>query len=96
MIALGLLVYWHFQLIYRGETSIEAHINASEKKRLKRQSKEYTNPYDFNGKRNFQYFLGLTNGRKFWSHVLLPSSHKPDGNGLTFQTVYSLSPNHWA
>lgn len=63
LIALGLLVYWHSKLIYRGETSIEAHINASETKRLRSQDKIYRNPYDFNGKRNFEMFLGLTDGR---------------------------------
>lgn len=63
VIALGLLVYWHSKLIYRGETSIEAHINASEVKRLQPKDGIYRNPYDFNGKRNFELFLGLTDGR---------------------------------
>ena len=32
-VALGLLMMWHARLISRGETSIEAHINAKERKR---------------------------------------------------------------
>lgn len=54
---------WHAKLIYRGETSIEAHINAKETKRLKTQGRTFRNPYDFGPKRNFQLFLGLINGR---------------------------------
>lgn len=63
MIALGLLTLWHAKLIYRGETSIEAHINAKEAKRLAKMGKHYQNPYDFGPKKNFQLFLGLVNGR---------------------------------
>lgn len=63
MIALGLLTMWHIKLIYRGETSIEAHINAKETKRLAAQGRIYRNPYNFGPKKNFQLFLGLVDGR---------------------------------
>lgn len=63
VIALGSLTIWHAILIRKGESSIEAHINSSETKRLATQGKMYVNPYDFGPKRNFQIFLGLTNGR---------------------------------
>lgn len=63
IIALGLLTIWHALLIKRGETSIEAHINSSESKRLANMGKIFKNPYDFGPKKNFQIFLGLTNGR---------------------------------
>lgn len=63
MIALGLLTIWHGKLIYYGESSIEAHINASETKRLAAKGKKFRNPYDFGAKKNFQLFLGLVNGR---------------------------------
>lgn len=63
MIALGLLTVWHGKLIYRGESSIEAHINASETKRLANKGKKFQNPYNFGPKKNFQLFLGLTHGR---------------------------------
>lgn len=63
VIALGLLTMWHGKLVYRGESSIEAHINASETKRLAEQKKQFQNPYDFGPKKNFQLFLGLTHGR---------------------------------
>lgn len=63
VIALGLLTMWHAKLIYRGETSIEAHINAKETKRLAIQGRAFQNIYNFGPKRNFQLFLGLVNGR---------------------------------
>lgn len=63
VIALGILTIWHAKLIYCGETSIEAHINASETKRLSSQGKLYQNPYDFGPVKNFQLFLGLSDGR---------------------------------
>lgn len=63
VIALGLLAAWHAKLIYRGETSIEAHINAKETKRLAAQDRIFQNPYDFGPKKNYQLFLGLINGR---------------------------------
>lgn len=54
---------WHAKLIYRGETSIEAHINSKETKRLAKRGKTFQNQYDFGPKKNFQLFLGLVNGR---------------------------------
>ncbi|XP_037577347.1 palmitoyltransferase ZDHHC16A isoform X2 [Dermacentor silvarum] len=48
----------------------------------------YRNPYDFGPRKNWRIFLGLTNGRT-WRHLLLPSAHLPEGNGLTWTTIYS-------
>ncbi|XP_037068015.1 palmitoyltransferase ZDHHC16-like [Pollicipes pollicipes] len=83
-LALGGLVIWHGKLISRGETSIEAHINAKETKRLRKQSKLYTNPYDMGARENWRTFLGLRSGRG-WRHVLLPSAHLPERDGLTWR-----------
>ncbi|KAF4531438.1 hypothetical protein B566_EDAN004208 [Ephemera danica] len=88
-VALGSLTIWHARLISRGETSIEAHINASEIKRLAAFGKVYENPYNFGRKINWKVFLGLTNGRS-WRHVLLPSRHRPDSNGMTWATLANL------
>lgn len=85
--ALGSLTIWHIRLIRRGETSIEAHINQSETKRLAALGKTYINPYNFGSKQNFLLFLGLVRRRTFWRHVLLPSAHLPEGNGLTWRTI---------
>lgn len=87
LFALGALTSWHSSLITRGETSIEAHINKSETKRLSALGKSYQNPYDFGPRRNWRLFLGLVRKRTWWRHILLPSGHKPEGNGLTWLTV---------
>lgn len=63
VIALGTLCSWHAKLITRGETSIEAHINQSERRRYQAQNKIYINPYNFGPKKNWRLFLGLVRGR---------------------------------
>jgi len=86
------LCLWHARLISAGQTSIEAHINRSEEKRLAELGKIYRNPYNFGARHNWYLFLGLVNGRGWWS-VLLPSRHKPLGDGLTWDSVYSCNIN---
>ncbi|KAK3851112.1 hypothetical protein Pcinc_040098 [Petrolisthes cinctipes] len=81
--SLGGLATWHGRLVSRGETSIESHINKKETERLAKTDQIYHNPYNFGVLENWRIFLGLTNGRDV-RHVLLPSPHSPDGNGLTW------------
>lgn len=87
LIALGSLTIWHSRLISRGETSVESHINKSEQKRYALMRKTFINPYDFGKSNNWKLFLGLNRGRSFIWHVLLPSKHKPEGNGYSWLTV---------
>ena len=87
---------WHAKLISRGETSIENGINNETRALWKRQGRQqvYTNPYDFGWIENWRKMLGIEqgSGRTFLSHVLWPSKHPPNGNGLTWKTVgYDLS-----
>jgi len=93
-IALGALAFWHFRLISRGETSVESHVNKSEMKRLVTLGKNFVNPYDFGRSSNWRLFLGLTRGRSFWRHVLLPSIHEPEGDGIRWMTVYDEANFH--
>ncbi|XP_050397684.1 palmitoyltransferase ZDHHC16 [Patella vulgata] len=86
-IALGLLTMWHFRLISRGETSIEQHINNKERKRLKKRGVVFKNPYNWGFIANWKQFLGLTKNRSFWRHVLLPSNHSLEGDGLIWETT---------
>ncbi|XP_013778401.1 probable palmitoyltransferase ZDHHC16 isoform X1 [Limulus polyphemus] len=86
---LGALIMWHARLITRGESSIEAHINKKETARLKAVGQIYRNPYNFGPKRNWRLFLGLAHGRS-WRHVLLPSAHLPEGDGLHWGSVNHL------
>ncbi len=87
-LVLGGLSYWHGRLIGKGETSIEQHINQSERKRLKKEGKVYKNPYDFGKWHNWCLFLGVVDGRGWWS-VILPSTHKPRGDGMEWDSIYS-------
>ncbi|XP_036325335.1 palmitoyltransferase ZDHHC16A isoform X1 [Rhagoletis pomonella] len=99
VLALGALTIWHAKMITRGETSIEALINQEETERMLKENKIYVNPYNFGARKNWKLFLGLVRGRKFWRCVLLPSWHKPEGNGLVFHTVHdervTLSADEW-
>ena len=85
---LGGLMMWHAKLISKGETSIEAHINRNETKRLKDLGQVYKNPFDFSPYHNWCLFLGLIEGRGLGT-VLFPSRHKPKGDGLTWDSIYS-------
>ena len=57
-LSLGGLCLWHARLIHAGQTSIEAHINRSEQKRLAELGKVYLNPYNFGPLHNWYLFLG--------------------------------------
>lgn len=57
--ALGALTSWHASLISRGETSIEARINATETQKYKALGKIYQNPYNFGPRQNWKLFLGI-------------------------------------
>lgn len=83
-VALGTLTIIHGKNVGRGETSVEAHIN---EKLRKLTNGTYRNPYDFGKRKNWRLFLGLTQGRTFMRHVLLPSGHAPTGTGLAWHTV---------
>ncbi|XP_076465580.1 palmitoyltransferase ZDHHC16-like isoform X2 [Babylonia areolata] len=84
-VALGLLTLWHARLISCGETSIEAHINTKQRKQYKKKGLIYKNPYNFGIWGNWKRFLGLDHGRTFWWHIMLPSTHDPASDGLTWE-----------
>lgn len=91
-IALGSLSAWHARLISRGETSIEGNINKRERARYAAEGQIYSNPYDQGWRMNWAVFLGI-NGlstTQALKRVLLPSSHRVQGNGLTWPLSYSL------
>ncbi|KAM8924403.1 palmitoyltransferase ZDHHC16 isoform 1-T1 [Pelodytes ibericus] len=83
-LALGALTLWHAMLITRGETSIERHINKKERKRLLAKEKIFQNPYSYGRSQNWQLFLGVETQHHWITRVLLPSSHPPHGDGLTW------------
>lgn len=93
VIALGWLVSWHFKLIKLGETSIEAHTNRAETKRMALAGVKFQNPYNFGSKKNLELFFGLVDGRTFWRHFLLPSPHQAQGDGLSFEINRTVVSN---
>ncbi|PNI82144.1 ZDHHC16 isoform 11 [Pan troglodytes] len=84
-LALGALTVWHAVLISRGETSIERHINKKERRRLQAKGRVFTNPYNYGCLDNWKVFLGVDTGRHWLTRVLLPSSHLPHGNGMSWE-----------
>ncbi|XP_028824784.1 palmitoyltransferase ZDHHC16A-like isoform X1 [Denticeps clupeoides] len=83
-VALGGLTLWHAMLISRGETSIERHINKKEAKRLAKHGKVYRNPFNYGRLNNWKIFFGVEKTSHWLTRVLLPSSHAPYGDGLTW------------
>uniref|UniRef100_A0A8C8Z5D9 Palmitoyltransferase n=1 Tax=Prolemur simus TaxID=1328070 RepID=A0A8C8Z5D9_PROSS len=84
-LALGALTIWHAVLISRGETSIERHINKKERHRLQAKGRVFRNPYNYGCLDNWKVFLGVDTGRHWLTRVLLPSSHLPHGNGMSWE-----------
>lgn len=95
LVALGGLASWHARLIGKGETSIEANINKTELTRLALMGKLYVNPYNFGSRKNWRLFLGLIGERSWFWHVVLPSAHKPVGDGLTWHSIHDEDMNEW-
>ena len=93
--AIGALTCWHMKLITAGETCVETHINKKEKQRLSKMGYKFKNPYDLSPKRNWQQFLGFTQG-KDWRHVLFPCKFLPAGDGLSWNMITQVStgPSH--
>uniref|UniRef100_A0A2K6GVC8 Palmitoyltransferase n=1 Tax=Propithecus coquereli TaxID=379532 RepID=A0A2K6GVC8_PROCO len=85
-LALGALTTWHAVLISRGETSIERHINKKERHRLQAKGRVFRNPYNYGCLDNWKVFLGVDTGRHWLTRVLLPSSHLPHGNGMSWES----------
>ena len=92
-VALTLLNIWHVTLVCRGETSIEVHINSSERQHAATQGMGYNNPYHYGWLKNWKLFLGL-NKKRGLLYILFPSSHLPIGNGMQWPS--NKKPTHYA
>lgn len=88
--ALGILTVWHCRLISYGETSIEWYINVEDAKKLRKQGLVFKNPYNFGVLSNWRMLLGLVDGRSLLC-ILLPSSHPPFGDGITWTPLPALT-----
>ena len=83
-VALGVLNVWNIYMVCKGETSIEVHINRSEREKAAARGMGYNNPYDLGWRQNWKTILGLCKGVSLW-RVFLPSTHLPIGDGLSWQ-----------
>ncbi|XP_069756394.1 palmitoyltransferase ZDHHC16-like isoform X2 [Narcine bancroftii] len=83
-LALSGLTLWHIVLILSGETSIERHINKKERQRQKQKGLVFRNPYHAGKLNNLKLFLGIEKPSHWITHLLLPSSHLPHGDGMTW------------
>ncbi|RWS30817.1 putative palmitoyltransferase ZDHHC16-like protein [Leptotrombidium deliense] len=88
-VAVGALMAWHAKLITKGETCVETHINKKERERMLRLNQPFQNPFDRGPRKNWRIFLGLNDRGLNWRHVLFPSTHKPDGDGVHWQYLYT-------
>ncbi|CAF3461794.1 unnamed protein product [Rotaria socialis] len=86
------LVWWHGRMISRGETSLERVLNQNYAQQCTDQGFVYVNPYDFGFVGNWKRFLGFQTISEFVRRVLLPSTHKPEGDGITWDG-YNVNTN---
>jgi palmitoyltransferase len=71
------LCMWHGKLISRGETSVERMLNQNYQQNL-----DFAQIHRFSLVENWKRFFGIRNMREFVRRILLPSTHKPKGNGV--------------
>lgn len=86
------LVLWHGRMIGRGQTSLERVLNNSYGEQCYEQGFVFVNPYDFGFRGNWKRFLGFQTKLEFVRRVLLPSTHKPIGDGVTWDG-YNVNAN---
>ncbi|XP_061914107.1 palmitoyltransferase ZDHHC16A isoform X5 [Entelurus aequoreus] len=76
-------------VLTRGETSIEKYINHKEKSRLAKMGQVYKNPFNYGKLNNWKVFFGVEKRSHWMTRVLLPSTHSPLSDGLTWD-VFQL------
>ncbi|CAF1214853.1 unnamed protein product [Adineta ricciae] len=86
------LILWHGRMIGRGVTSLERVLNHYYTHHYHEQGFIFVNPYDFGFIENWKRFLGVRTLGEFIRKVLLPSTHKPEGNGITWDG-YNVNTN---
>ena len=87
-VAIGGLMFWHARMITNGETCIESLRNKKERSRLKGTGVRFVNPFDKGWRNNWRRFFGLDQRGIGLRHVLLPSAHKPLGDGIEWEMFF--------
>ena len=86
------LIWWHGRMIGRGVTSLERMLNQEYAHQCYEQGFLFVNPYDFGLLENWKRFLGVVTIGDFIRRVLLPSTHKSTGDGITWDG-YNVNTN---
>lgn len=86
------LAWWHGRMIGQGVTSLERVLNQDYTHQCYEQGFVFVNPYDFGFVENWKRFLGVQTTSEFFWRVLLPSTHKPAGDGITWDG-YNVNTN---
>lgn len=86
-LAMGCLIFCllciHTRMIGRGETSVESLINENYIEKYRHKGLILLEHDKTSLIRNWKRFLGVENCSDFIRRILLPSTHKPKGNGVT-------------
>ena len=86
------LVLWHGRMIGQGVTSLERFLNSEYARQSAEQGFIFVNPFDFGFRENWRRFFGISSWKQFFTRILLPSRHKPEGNGVTWDG-YNVNTN---
>lgn len=78
------LICWHGYMISRGVTSIERLLYQDYIEQCTKRGCVFVNPYDFGLVENWKRFFNVSTVGEFIRKVLLPSTHKPNGDGITW------------
>jgi hypothetical protein len=90
------LSWWHGRMISRGETSVERLLNINYTQQYREQGFSFLTMDDINRVENWKRFFGVRNIREFMRRILLPSTHRPKGNGIAMDgyEMYTRSTLH--
>jgi hypothetical protein len=86
------LSWWHGRMISRGETSVERLLNENYIQQYHERGFIFVETHGINRVENWKRFFGVRNIREFMRRILLPSTHKPKGNGVTVDN-YEINTN---
>ncbi|CAJ1342886.1 unnamed protein product [Effrenium voratum] len=88
-LALCLLGGFHLYLVLTNQTTIEFHVNLTNRHLARRKGESYRNPYDLGWSRNFQQVFGPNKFFHFlWMMPYL--AKRPNGDGCSFPSMCEL------
>jgi hypothetical protein len=80
------LCLWHGRLIGRGETAVEQILDNNYIQQYAQHGFIFVKTHDNSRSANWKRFFGVRNMGEFIRRILLPSTHQPNGNGITMDS----------